>query len=307
MPNDRGLIEERIRRKFKWRRFNQITDAIFPITLRRVYEDGCEHEKTSIGTAFYIHSYQHHCGLLVSNYHCFAGRDPISKKSIGSFVPNFVDVEFRYSMPSQEDGFVKIDERTVRFSLLSDDETPLFFDLLEEKEPAYQADLAALPIEIPGSIPDVEGSEVLFEHQAFWSLNLGANLSVGEDCFVVGFPHGLRGDGRLPIWKRASIASEPVNTYNGKLAFLVDTVTRKGMSGSPVVARKLREKRIDHFPVDFEDLFEDRLVGVYSGRVGEGEKGVQLGIVWSIELLELLIASVPKNLAVAKPTFVAPV
>lgn len=41
--------------------------------------------------------------------------------------------------------------------------------------------------------------------------------------------------GVFPVWKRGSIASEPLFNINLGPAILVDAVTRRGMSGSPVL------------------------------------------------------------------------
>jgi hypothetical protein len=56
----------------------------------------------------------------------------------------------------------------------------------------------------------------------------------GLDCFIIGFPLGISGGGNLPIWKRASIASEPNFDECGLPRILVDSATREGLSGSPV-------------------------------------------------------------------------
>src|SRR5271166_2903969 len=62
-------------------------------------------------------------------------------------------------------------------------------------------------------------------------------LSVGLDAFILGYPFGMSVS-ELPIWKRASIASEPlILPTDGKPYFYVDTASREGMSGSPVILR----------------------------------------------------------------------
>ena len=74
----------------------------------------------------------------------------------------------------------------------------------------------------------------------------------GSTVFVIGFPRSLSVGFGLPLWKSGYIASEPhFNvTLGGRLsgygglkggrripAFFIDTLTRAGMSGSPVFAR----------------------------------------------------------------------
>jgi len=64
----------------------------------------------------------------------------------------------------------------------------------------------------------------------------GFKLRVGHELFVLGFPEGISASD-LPIWKRATIASEPNATVDGLPILLVDTATRRGMSGGPAIAR----------------------------------------------------------------------
>ena len=67
---------------------------------------------------------------------------------------------------------------------------------------------------------------------------------IGEDCFVIGFPCGITtntSNGILPIWKSATIASEPEYT---KEYLLIDTWGEQGLSGSPVFLKnREREER----------------------------------------------------------------
>ena len=299
--SDRETVENRINRRMRFRQHNKVTDAVFPITMRRIFDDGTECGASSIGTAFAIKSYKHDCWYLVSNFRCFAGKDPNTGKRIGSFIPNYVDVEFRIEVPAKGYGFLQIKTASLRYPLLSEKNEQAFFDMRNEKEHAFRADLAILPINIPKQPPSESEAMIRIVHSAFWSLNSGADLAVGEECFVVGFPKGMRGDKRLPVWKRASIASEPNSTYAGKLSYLVDTATRKGMSGSPVVVRKLREQQLDQVPSNLSDAFEEKLVGIYSGRLGEKEIEVQLGVVWWIEQVEILIAGLPADVSIMNP------
>jgi hypothetical protein len=110
----------------------------------------------------------------------------------------------------------------------------------------------------------------------------------GMDCFVLGYPEGMVGPGLTPIWKRASIASEPNYNYRNKPAFLIDTATRNGMSGSPVIARHSGILKVSQGPLPGpEDIIGTvtKFVGVYSGRIGDDPMEVQLGMVWRSEVL----------------------
>ncbi len=62
--------------------------------------------------------------------------------------------------------------------------------------------------------------------------------SAMNDVFVVGYPWGLTGGDRvLPLYKRGSVASEPIVPYSNLPRFLIDCRTSEGMSGSPVICR----------------------------------------------------------------------
>src|SRR3546814_4407960 len=57
-------------------------------------------------------------------------------------------------------------------------------------------------------------------------------LTVGVDLFILGYPRNLHRFG-LPIWKRASLATDFNATLDqtGDRHLLVDTASREGMSG----------------------------------------------------------------------------
>jgi hypothetical protein len=61
-------------------------------------------------------------------------------------------------------------------------------------------------------------------------------VQIGSDVFILGFPFGI-GPGGFPIWKRGSIASEPDLSGITQVHIFVDTASRPGMSGSPVIRR----------------------------------------------------------------------
>jgi len=113
------------------------------------------------------------------------------------------------------------------------------------------------------------------------------HVDAGMDCFVLGYPKGMIGPGRSPIWKRGSVASEPDYDWRKLPAFLIDTATRDGMSGSPVVARHsgILKGANGKFGPDSSIGTMTKFTGIYSGRIGDDEMGVQLGIVWKPTVL----------------------
>ncbi len=124
------------------------------------------------------------------------------------------------------------------------------------------------------------------------------HVAAGMDCFVLGYPKGMVGPGRSPIWKRGSVASEPDYNWRGKPAFLVDTTTRDGMSGSPVVARHsgILTGPDGKFGGDSMIGTTTKFTGIYSGRLGEDEMGVQLGLVWKREVLDDILSETTRGM-----------
>jgi hypothetical protein len=121
---------------------------------------------------------------------------------------------------------------------------------------------------------------------------------VAAEVFILGYPKGLSMQGVMPVWKRGSIASEPLfDVMDQAPAFLVDAATRDGMSGSPVL----------YFGDEITDALghpvavgsgEPWLVGVYAGREGvtQEEMDMTLGRVWHRRLLdEVFYDQIPGN------------
>ncbi len=119
-------------------------------------------------------------------------------------------------------------------------------------------------------------------------------VAAGMDCFVLGYPEGMIGPGRTPIWKRGSVASEPLYNWRNKICFLIDTATRKGMSGSPVIARHSGILKTSTGPeLGPDDVIGTvtKFTGIYSGRIGDDDLlSVQLGIVWKPEILDDILS-----------------
>jgi hypothetical protein len=115
-------------------------------------------------------------------------------------------------------------------------------------------------------------------------------IKIGQEVFVIGYPKGLLKQGLLPVWKRGSVASEPELNVEDAPIVLIDTGTREGMSGSPVisVSRSSGFGRLEDGTVVAGD--RARLLGVYSGRYGaEDFSELQLGLCWKAYLIDEII------------------
>lgn len=104
---------------------------------------------------------------------------------------------------------------------------------------------------------------------------------------IIGFPLGLAGPGRLPIWKTGHIASEPQLDYNDQPTFLIDATTRSGMSGSPVVLKMSGGYRTKSGAAVMAAGVRTLFLGVYSGRLDDKS---EIGKVWRPHVITELLA-----------------
>ena len=111
--------------------------------------------------------------------------------------------------------------------------------------------------------------------------------------------------GTIPIWKRASIATEPSLPAFNEPCFLVDSATREGMSGSPVVAYATSARHYPHLAVNSGEITPETILlykpglaflGIYSGRIGVGDLfEAQIGKVWYASVIDEMLAN-PRTL-----------
>jgi hypothetical protein len=228
-----------------------------------------EQEIAAATAFFYVHDGRLY---LVSNWHNFAGRNPTTHQALSPTggVPDGVSC---YAILSGE----FINRQWLRLPL-RDANGPLWYEHPDFKS---NIDIGVLPVTLP------EG----YQAKPINTLPMTEmRLSVSDDVFIIGYPFGLVQRGGMPIWKRASVASEPGMS---EPTFLVDTATRAGMSGSPVLHKYRGFYKTDPTEqgVSGNDWFGEgtQFVGVYSGRIGESELEAQLGRVWKKYLIDEVI------------------
>ena len=168
---------------------------------------------------------------------------------------------------------------TVQFSI------PLYLKgksvWLEGTDSAGAVDVIALRLE----------KEVLPEkmlHHAFTPEQLFRKLSeveIGAQVLIVGFPLGVYDTlHRLPVARRASIASSFGIRFQGKGCFLTDARLHRGISGAPVVIRK-------DAPGDGRRDLPWMLLGVHSARLditnrdSSQDESLDLNFAWYADIL----------------------
>ncbi len=238
-------------------------------------------------TGFFWH--RHDRLWLVTNLHNLAGWDFSRGKALSDvgFMPT--EVQIRLSVRRKLDGDLYHLTRTSFSAQLSAEDGPRW--LVHPRE-GPKIDVAVLSLGA-ASLLDLwpseatEGAEVgtLPVNQIVDLVDF--EVSAGDDAFVVGYPKGIDGGDEFPLWKRASLASEPSANIGGLPKVLVDTATRKGMSGSPVFAvrsgfitLKNGEQKIGRAPT---------FLGIYSGRLEDDPFGVQIGVVWKASVIDEII------------------
>lgn len=214
---------------------------------------------------------------LITNWHNFTGKNPYTKKPLGgSFVlPAKVQIPFHKTREP-----IITWERT-NFGIIDCDTNPQWLIHPTFKQ---EVDVVALKLDIP---KDVLVHSI--NHQDFDNFK----PLISDDVFILGFPYDLRGGGNFPIWKRATIASEPDIDINLKPQILVDTASRKGMSGSPVIFRRQGIHGLLNGIPDDNTMFGEiqNFIGIYSGHYeGNSQLEVQLGIVWKKNVIDEIIA-----------------
>lgn len=215
---------------------------------------------------------------LVSNWHVFAGRDPRTGQPRSKTAATPDTVEFW--VPREIDvttGHYEWD--SIHHPLIDGNDSPLW---KQHPISGQDVDVAILPLGPSSNLIDLGLNT---QKDVFDALT----VNMGEEIFILGYPLGIEGVGKFPLWKRGSIATFPTADIYGRPAFLVDTATREGMSGAPVI---FPEKQI--FQMNYGGMRigngRYRIIGTYSGRFeSTDELGASLGVVWRAELIDQIV------------------
>lgn len=213
--------------------------------------------------------------FLVTNWHNVTGINPDTGRPIGSFSPTALEVTLQ-RQASRDGDKVMVQPVAVVLDLYADDR-PIWW----EHPSRHLVDCVVVPL------GDTLPSDVMNKALNETDFVADYRCAVGDECFVIGYPNGLSGRGRTPVWKRASVATEPDLDHDRLPLLLVDTATRPGMSGSPVVVRHSGIYMPNGPMLQGNEIIGtiENFLGVYSGRVGDDPLGVQLGRVWKASVL----------------------
>jgi S1-C subfamily serine protease len=218
---------------------------------------------------------------LITNWHVVSGKNNQTNKHLSETIaePNKLVVKvFKKNA-------VYLEPTDLTIPLLDGSGDSIW---LEHPTHGSKVDVVAIRVELPADIfvMDVESFIEPFNDET--------TISVKDDVFILGFPFGYRVNELFPIWKRASIASEPMIDIDDLPKYLVDTATRQGMSGSPVI--KMEKRSVGMANGTPGELgvkvsnYRMGLAGIYSGRIGvQSGEDMQLGIVWKSRVFNEII------------------
>jgi hypothetical protein len=251
--------------------FDQISYTSIPITMHFSETE----QKLASGTAF-IYEFEEKF-YLITNWHNVTGLNPITKKYLGKHcgIPDVLN----FKLQTQKEPIIKWE--TFTMNLYNENKANWFIHPVHKEF----VDVVALEIEIPDNFNGVLRPINKIQFDDF-------NLRVADEVFILGFPYSITGGGSLPIWKRGSVATEPDIDYEDLPKFFIDTASKSGMSGSPVIFRRFGIHGAEDGTLRFNSRIGEirGFVGIYSGRItGESEFDAQLGIVWKKEVIEEII------------------
>lgn len=211
--------------------------------------------------------------FLITNWHNVSGRDPFSGKHIAASAAEPDRLRIWWNQKGQLGQKLQKMEATH-----SSNNEPLWW---VHPQHGNQVDVVALPI-----TPDANAEMYPINRMPSDLLK----LQIGMDLYVLGYPFGI-GPGGLPIWKRGSFASEPEVFERDKPYMLIDTASRPGMSGAPVIRRSWGTHFLESGNLSIGQGTATKFVGVYSGRLATSDPlDAQLGLAWPASLIEEIIA-----------------
>lgn len=214
--------------------------------------------------------------FLISNWHVFSGKHLITKKPLHKTcaIPN--KLILRYST-LQVKNINKIIWKELIINLKDVDGNNLW---LEHYYQNQLIDIAAIEINHPETVNLFAINELRYQKTDLL-------LEITSDIFIIGYPLILSETYGFPIWKRGSIASEPgfESPY-----FFIDSATRSGMSGSPVIYKSSGQYKDIHYNTYVDANPIEAFIGIYSSREpSDKETDAQIGHVWKAFLIEELL------------------
>ena len=203
----------------------------------------------SLGTGFfYYFSHQPDEWFFITNWHNVSGKNFLTKEPIFKKLqkPTYLEVVLikKLAVISHNPKQIAYEPFLYRINLYDTEDHPQW---LEHPKLGSNCDVVAIPIRI-----QQKEQEILMQKPINSIPYDPVPVEPGSTIFIIGFPRGVTVK-HLPIWKSGYIASEPSyditigrdmkasyeqkKVLNGYTlpAFFIDSQTREGMSGAPVI------------------------------------------------------------------------
>jgi hypothetical protein len=235
--------------------------------------------------------------FLITNGHNITRMNPEQTERISDSIafPKRIDTRFKMAIGGDPDRVGITGRSNVDLYKDEDFTQPNWF---VHPGYGYLVDVVAVPIErttLPGNAMLCPINDYAFDKDY--------EPRVSDDVFILGYPFDIVGEMEYPLWKRGTIASEPVLNIGNLPKILIDTATRAGMSGSPVIMQRTGIHGIDDITYRTDRMPAEKpspkptkigtihdFLGVYSGRIGgQDEFQAQLGIVWKGYVIEEIL------------------
>lgn len=255
-------------------------NSLAVVLIEHLSNDGLN-QVVSHGTGF---MWRHETKIwLVSARHVLSGRDPFDDSLVSphGYIPQSVRVHPSIADPLNAHRYSTVvhllDKAGTRLWL----QDPQFANL--------RTDIAAISIDVDMRTCCINddadflspASQDLFSH-------------IGLECSVIGYPNRNVSGLMVPIWRRGSLASEPLLPIDGKPIFLVDAATSPGLSGSPVLRRHYGPAPYHNssggINIQADAVVRTQFIGVYVGRVAHSHFGGEIPFAFYGNRVPLVIA-----------------
>jgi hypothetical protein len=212
---------------------------------------------------------------IVTNWHVVSAKNFFNQANIHKSAARPNRLLTRFQIPGQ------FEKQPWNISLRSEHDEPLWL-----VHPGSRYDIALVPFS-----PSPEEQQVVGLYPFNEYSNDELLTEIGMDVFVLGYPFNIAPPA-FPVWKRGSIASEPaIVRLSGNGYMLIDTASRPGMSGSPVIQRSRDHHLLPHGATVRDGRNRTKLLGIYSGRLPtDHSHEAQIGLVWDRSYIDEIIA-----------------
>ena len=233
---------------------------------------------------------------LVTNWHVVTGRNPTNPTSSKSgAVPCTLRCKLHKKM--EHDSAISLSQiMQMDVSINTDDgDNP---EWLEHHIHRHLVDVVAIKMD---DLDDLESTCTFHVVNDCKEFETKFEPSVMDQAIVIGYPWGLTGGGAtLPLYKRGSIASEPMVNYGDLPRMLIDCRTTQAMSGSPVIVShsgiwhpdgKPSANTIHGTITNFIGVYSGRLYAKDSSGLAGDDEISEIGVVWKKETVDAVTAA----------------